>query len=95
MCACVAESIFRPVSRTLRSDIQFGNGAGGSDTWSRGPFVSEPQRPSPALREDHINSRGIQLNGSKVLSKYEAAPKTSADQCETLKLGVRYGRFRE
>lgn len=41
----------------------------------------------PALREGHINSRGIQLNGSKVLSKYDAAPKTSADQCETPKLG--------
>lgn len=61
-----------------RSDIQFGNGAGESDTWSRGPFVSGSQRPSPALREGHINSRGIQLNGSKVLSKYDAAPKTSA-----------------
>lgn len=48
----------------------------------------------PALREGHINSRGIQLNGSKVLSKYDAAPKTSADQCETPKLegggGERY-----
>lgn len=67
-----------------RSDIQFGNGAGESDTWSRGPFVSGSQRPSPALREGHINSRGIQLNGSKMLSKYDAAPKTS---CETPKLG--------
>lgn len=41
-----------------------------------GPFVSRAQRPSPALRQDHINSRGIQLNGSKVLSKYGAAPKS-------------------
>lgn len=87
MYACAAESIFRPVSRTLRSDIQFGNGAGGSDTWSRGPFVSGSQRPGPALREGHINSRGIQLNGSKVLSKYDAAPKTSADRCEARNSG--------
>lgn len=41
----------RPVSRTLKSDIQFGNGAGESDTWSRGPFVSESQRPCAQLYE--------------------------------------------
>jgi len=52
-----------------------------------GPFVSRSQRPSPALREDHINSRGIQLNGSKVLSKYGAAPKTSADRRRGTKPG--------
>lgn len=82
MCiTCAAPT--RPVSRTLKSDIQFGNGRRIRHLvpWPLCQRVSKTERP--ALREEnHINSRGIQLNGSKVLSKYDAAPKTSADRSE-------------